>query len=145
MKNISGFGTVVQIRASNTFPIGFPVTQFADDADSLDIPSVQIADKASGLNGDLVAWSKANPIPVTLNIIPNSDDDKNLSILFEANRVSRGKRSANDVITMTVIYPDGSKTIFKEGIITDGMPGRSISNAQRQKTKAYVFAFEGVD
>ncbi|BFI50491.1 phage tail fiber protein [Yersinia pseudotuberculosis] len=31
--DISGFGTIVNIRASKTFPAGFNVTQFADDAE----------------------------------------------------------------------------------------------------------------
>ena len=65
--SIAGFGAQVQVKASNTFPSGFVVSQFADDADPFDIPSIQIADKAMGLNGDLVTWSKANPITITIN------------------------------------------------------------------------------
>src|SRR5574343_1608278 len=108
MNNISGFGLQIQVIASVTFPSGFTLTQFADDADPFDLPSIQIADKAMGLNGDLVVWSKANPIPVTVNVIPGSDDDKNLAILYDANRVGRGKVSARDEITLVGIYPDGS-------------------------------------
>lgn len=142
--DISGFGLQIQVVASVTFPSGFTVSQFADDGDPFDLPSIQIADKAMGLNGDLITWSKANPLPVTLNVIPNSDDDKNLGILFDANRVARGKQSARDVITMTGIYPDGSTITLTPGVITDGMPGNAVASSGRMKSKAYIFAFEGV-
>lgn len=142
MENISGFGLVVQVRASKTFPAGFTITQFADDGDPFDVPSIQVNDKAMGLNGDLIVWSKANPIAVTLNLIPASDDDKNMSILLEANRVGRGKQSAKDVITMTAIYPDGRTLTLTEGVITDGMPASSVASAGRMKSKPYIFAFE---
>jgi len=69
-QNISGFGLRVQIVAKSTFPAGVTITQWADDADWLDLPSMQIADKAMGGNGDLLVWSKANPI--VLNLSNNS-------------------------------------------------------------------------
>jgi hypothetical protein len=142
MDNISGFGLTVNILASNTFPVGLLINQFADDADPFDIPSIQIADKAMGLNGDLIIWSKPNPIVVTLSVIAGSYSDDNLSVLLEANRVGRGKIGARDVITMTGIYPSGIPIILTNGAITDGMPGNSVASAARFKSKSYSFAFE---
>lgn len=143
MTDISGFNTRVTIRASNTFPSGFTVTEFADDADPVDVPSQQIADKAMGLNGHLVSWAKANPIMATLNVIPDSEDDRNLAVLAEANRVGRGKSSAQDIITMTIVYPDGGTRTLSNGIITDAPLSTSVASAGRRKSKAYAFAFEG--
>jgi hypothetical protein len=140
--DVSGFGTQVQLRASNTFPAGFTITELADDADPVDVPSIQIGDKAMGLNGDLVKWSKANPLPVTLNVIPGSEADRNLSILAEANRAGKNKLSARDIITLTVIKPDGSVAIYNEGMITDAMMGDAVASSSRLKTKPYAFAFE---
>lgn len=144
MNDTSVFGLKVQLAASQTFPAGINITQFADDADPFDSPSVQIRDKAMGVNGDLITWSKANPVPVTINVIATSDDDKNLAVLFEANRVGKGKQGARDVISLTVVYPDGRTTSFSQGVITDGMPSDSAASSGRLKTKAYVFAFENV-
>lgn len=144
MADISGFGTVVNVLASNTFPSGVTFTQFADDGDSLDIPSIQIADKAMGVNGDLVTWSKANPLVVTINLIPNGDDDKNMAVIAEANRVGKGKQSARDVITMVVNYPDGRIATYTAGKLTDAMPGNAVASSGRYKTKPYSFAFENV-
>jgi len=104
MENISGFGLVVSILASNSFPVGLLISDFADDSDPFDFPVLQIGDSGMGLNGDLVVWQKPNPIKVTLNVIPGSFSDINLAILLEANRTGKNKSSARDVITMTGIY-----------------------------------------
>jgi tail fiber protein gp32 len=140
--DVSGFGSQVQVKASNTYPQGFVISQFADDADPFDIPSMQIADKAMGLNGDLIVWSKANPLMITINVVPNSEDDVNLSVLLEANRVGKGKTPARDEITIVAAYPNEGTLTLTGGIITDGAPGNSIASAGRLKSKAYQFAFE---
>lgn len=145
MNDISAFGLRVQLTASQTFPSGISLTQFADDADPFDSPSMQIRDKAMGINGDLIAWSKATPIPLTLNMVPNSDDDKNLAVLFDANRVGKGKQGARDVISITAIYPDGRTASFTQGVITDGMAANSAASSGRLKSKPYAFAFENVN
>ncbi len=145
MQDISAFGIRVQVIASETFPSGISITQFADDADPFDAPSMQIRDKAMGVNGDLISWSKANPIPVTLNVVPGGEDDLNLSVLFEANRVGKGKFGARDVISIVALYPDGSVAAFSQGVITDGQPANSAQSSGRLKSKAYAFAFENVN
>lgn len=142
MNNISGFGLIVNVMGSNTFPVGFPVTQFADDSDPFDIPSVKIADTSMGLNGDLIVWANANPIKITMSLIPGSDDDILMGILFEANRVGRGKIGARDIISLQGIYPDGRVIALFQGAITDGMPGNSVSSSGRLKTKVYGFSFQ---
>ena len=142
--DISGFMVEARIIASVTFPSGFSVTEFADDADPFDIGSQQIADSAMSLNGDLVTWSTANPIPLTVNVIPGSDDDRNMAVLLEANRVGQGKTSARDVITWvaTLPGPDARTLTLTNGRITDGMVGNGIASSGRFKTKPYIFVFE---
>jgi len=146
MQNVSGFGFVATVKASKTFPNGFPLTMFADDADPFDVPSMQIADKGMGVNGDMVHWSKANPINISFNIIPGSGDDENLRVLFEANRPGKGKVIASDEISISVIYPgDGARSYnLVKGILTDGMPTNGVQQSQRQKSKTYNFSFENV-
>lgn len=142
--NISGFGTGIILIASRTFPVGINLTQFADDSDPLDGPSIQIADKSMGLNGDPLYWSKATIIPVTINVIPDSDDDINLAILADANTVARGKNIARDIITLVISFPNSKVTTLRNGALTDVMPFTSIASAGRSKTKGYVFGFGGV-
>jgi hypothetical protein len=140
--DIPSFGTVVNIVASKTYPVGITVTQFADDADSIAFGALKIANTEMGANGDLLRYSKPTPIPVTLNVIPSSIDDENLSELIDANRVGKGKIGASDQITMTVIYPDGSRVTLTGGAITDGEVGKTATSAGRLKTKSYSFMFE---
>ena len=140
--DISGFGLKATLIASVTFPAGFVISQFADDADPFDLPQIQIGDKAMGLNGDLITWSKANPLILNMNVIPAGDDDKNLAVLAEANRVGKGKQGARDVVTITGIYPDGRTITFSGGKITDAPIGSSVASAGRLKSKTYAFAFE---
>jgi hypothetical protein len=142
MNNISGYGFRINLIASNTYPVGINLTQFADDADPFDAPSLQIADKAMGINGDLIVWSKANPINITLNLIAGGQDDILAGILLEANRVGRGKIGARDIITMSGVYPDGRIVVLTNGVITDGIPLNSIASAGRLKSKSYAFSFE---
>lgn len=142
MYDVSGFGLRVQMSASVTYPSGVTISAFADDADPFDTPSIQIADKAMGINGDLIIFAKAAPLAVTINVIPGSEDARALDALAEANRVGKGKNRAGDVITMTAIYPDGRTLTMTGGAITDAMPGDSVASAGRLKSKAYIFAFE---
>ncbi|QRE00525.1 hypothetical protein [Burkholderia phage BCSR129] len=142
MQNISAFGFKVTLIASVTFPAGIQLTAWADDTDPFDVPSVQIADKNNNVNGEMVHWSKSNPIPLTLNMIPGSPDDRNLEVLYEANRVGKGKTSARDVIQISVSYPDGRVMNYINGIMTDGVPGNGVSNQGKLKSKSYNLAFE---
>lgn len=141
-EDISGFGIVLTVVASNTFPVGFNVSQFADDADPMDLPAITINDAAMGVNGDLITWSKAVPLKMTIGVIAGSDDDQNLAALLEANRTGRGKVSARDDITITAVYPSGNTLTLAQGKILEGMPGSSVASAGRLKTKTYGFAFE---
>ena len=141
-QDIAGFGLRVQVVAVPRFPLGFTVTEFADDADPFDLPEIQIADTAMTLNGDLVSWATPVPINLTLNVIPGSEDDDNLAALFEANRVGLGKISTSDLITMVGTYPNGDFITLINGRIVNGVPGSSVSSAGRLKSKNYEFQFE---
>lgn len=142
MQDVSAIGFTLILRASETFPNGFTISEVADDADPFDIPAVEIASTAMNVNGDMVTWSSPTPMTPTINVIPASESDKNLSILWDANRAARGKRHARDVITLVASYPDGSTKTFSEGKMTSGMPGGSVASGGRIKSNAYVFAFQ---
>lgn len=143
-QEIAGFGTIVTLVASTTFPTALPLSQFSDDADSLDMPSIEIAQVAMGMNGNLVSWPHAVPVPVTISLIPGSDDDENMQALAQANRVGTNKNSANDIININVVYPSGKQISFKGGKLTNAPIGNSIAANGRLKTKVYSFMFESV-
>ena len=143
MENISATGLEVTLRASQTFPQGFTVTAFADDADPLDGPNVDIGDSAMGVNGDLIVWNTPVPLEITLNVLPGTEDDRNLELLAEANRMAKGKISARDNITMTFRYPvAGKRCTLVNGHIRSIPPVYSAAGAGRIKSRAYTFRFE---
>lgn len=144
MQDISGFGLRAIIFADITFPNGLTITQFADDADPLDSPAITLAEAAMGLNGDMVTWSKPNTIPAVIAVVPNSDDDINLGILADANRVARGKRGTKDIIDIQFIYPDGTSVSKTRGVIVTATLGFPVASSGRMKSKVYGFMFEDI-
>lgn len=144
MDYISAAGFFITLVADKTFPAGIILRKFADDSDPFDFPDITVAEYGIGLNGDMVVWQKAVPLPIDLNVLPNTDEEKNLSVLLEANRQKKGKNSAKDVITITANYPDGTVKTLQSGAILVGSPMQSIASNGRMKTKHYGFVFENV-
>lgn len=142
MADVSGTGIELTVIAAPTFPTGIKISAFADDADPLDVPELQIAEWAMGVNGDLVIWRTPKPIEITLNVIPDSDEDKNLAILFDSNRVAKNKLSVKDIVTLVAKYPDGTTKMLSNGAIVSGMPMNGISSNGKTKSKPYKFVFE---
>lgn len=142
MFDVSGTGFSLTIKFSNTFPQGIQITAFADDADPWDAPALDIATPSMNVNGDLISFSAPQALTRTINVIPGSEDDNNLSIAFEANRVGKGKRSARDIVTIVANWPDGSTETLSNGKMTNGMSGKSLASAGRIKSRSYAFAFQ---
>ncbi|CDH07550.1 hypothetical protein KKJ22_16020 [Xenorhabdus bovienii] len=145
MNDVSATGLSLVIQATKTFPSGIQITQFADDADPLDLPAVDIAQTGMDINGNLTVWSTPTPQTVTMNVLAGSEEDENLSILLEANTAKRGRRHAGDVITLVASYGDGSTTTARNGKITNGSRGNSAASAGRLKSKQYTFVFQDFD
>ncbi len=144
MEDISVFGITAQIVASVTFPNGFTVTEFADDADPLDSPDLEVAETAMGPNGDGIVWSRPQMIEISLNVIPQSPADINLDALLSANRVAKGKSGARDMCSIVWVYPSGMKVTASSGKLVSGPIVPSGTAGGRMKTKRYVFRFEQV-
>ena len=144
MHNVSATGIKMRLVASLTFPAGFDITQFADDGDPLNSENLTIAETAAALNGDLVAWGKPNVIPLTVAVLPDTDEDRNLSILWNVNRVGKNKVAVQDIITLVVTYPNGDQKILSNGVMISGPALNSGSSEGRLKTKEYEFSFESI-
>lgn len=141
--NISGFGTVSTIVASNTFPLPAPLTFYADDVDGLDFAERQIADTKNGPNGQMVSWSVSNAIEISVSPIVGSPDDILLATIYNANATGPNKTSARDVIEMTVLSPDLLSSIgLTDGVMISATAGKGLSSSGRQKTRTYKFRFE---
>lgn len=144
-QNISGYGLSISLIASNTFPIGFLITDLVEDTDPFDIPELTIGEAKGTPNGKVVFWANCNPMTVNISVIPNSYSDIQLAILFENNRPGENKVSNYDSITLSAIYPNnpGSTLILSDGFILSGAPSTGMAGSGRQKSKTYGFAFGG--
>lgn len=144
--NISLFGFSVRIVASRTFPEGFTITAWADDQPPVDSQNIETAGYGMGPNGDMVVWQKPAALVANYSVVPNSTDDKNLSILHEANRISKAKGIAPmDVITATAVYQDGRVVTLSQGIISSGPAAPAGTQEGRLSSRTFGFVFEDRD
>ena len=139
--NVSAFGTSCTIVSTVTFPSGFNVSDFADDVDPIQVGNLTIRTRQMLMDGSIHTRLSANPIEVTLAVIPGSPSDKNLQVLFNASRVRQKLLPIPDFIGMMISYPDGVTSALIDGSIISGPPVRSVSMSGRIKTNQYGFVF----
>lgn len=140
--DVSAMGLKVLIKAAPSFPVGIEVTHFADDGDSLNISEITTMESGMGVNGDLVVWRVATPCEVELNVIPGTDECKDLETLFNLNMTQNNRVSSKDVISMVITHPDGHQSVLSNGYIVGGKPVQDYSSAGRANSRAFRFVFE---
>ena len=140
--DISAMGLKVLIKADPSFPVGIEVTHFADDGDSLNISEITTMESGMGVNGDLVVWRVATPCEVELNVIPGTDECKDLETLFNLNMTQNNRVSSKDIISMVITHPDGHQSVLSNGYITAGKPVQDYSSAGRANSRSFRFVFE---
>ena len=140
--DVSAMGLKVLIKAVPSFPVGIEVTHFADDGESLAVSDLQTMESGMGVNGDLVVWRVATPCETELNVIPGTDECKDLETLFNLNMTQKNRASSKDVITMIVSHPNGKQTILSNGYIIGGKPVQDYSSAGRANSRSFRFVFE---
>lgn len=141
MQNIGTFGLSAYLIASETAPIGFLINRFADDADSIAVREVETGQAITDLNGKVIRWTVANPLQVSIAVLPNSPDDDVLAVIYNANRVTRVTKAANDSINMVVRFPNGGIRTFVQGRILSGPASMTASADGRMRGNVYTFAF----
>ena len=142
MTDVSHLGTVVTISASNTTggaPV--PMSAFPKDTDPVSVPNQTIGSLEVGTNGDIISWSEATPGELTLAVIPGTRDHAFLHLLFQQNKAEKGKRSANDIISLTRIMPNGAILAAEQGKLVEGPPSMSQASSGRVNTVSYRFMF----
>ena len=141
MINATGHGLIVRLKASQSFTDGVTLTAFADDKDPFKLSDITVNEFTMGMNGDAVAFGKAGGIPLSMALIENTEDDKKMQMILEANRIAKNKNSVQDVIEITAIFPDGTKTTYKDGVLLTGTSGVSVTQNGRRETHNYTFMF----
>lgn len=145
MQDVSSVGIALRLTASITFPNGIDLTAFPEDGDIGATGNIDISGNASGVNGDLITWKTVNGIETNVPIIPNTEDEVNLDMLFEANRAAKNKKPKHDIIQIVATNPvTGVTKTYKNGVIKNGLPGYQYGGDGRIKNKTYGFVFEDV-
>lgn len=141
MNQIGTFGLFAYLIASKTMPIGFPIKAFADDADSIQVHEAENGQAILDLNGKVIRWTVANPLVISIAVMPNTVEDDILAVIYNANRVSKTSKSVNDSINLMVKYPNGGIRTFVQGRIVAGPSAYTATAEGRMVGNIYTFAF----
>jgi hypothetical protein len=140
MIDISGYGTGITVTALQSFPYGFTVSEFADDKDPLVCEPMETNAWEMLYDGSLFAFTKADPIKVSLSVIPGSDDDINLKIILQGSLSSAGILPLPNTTSMVLNYPNGL-VMLSNGTIYRGPVADTIQASGRKAGNTYDFAF----
>ena len=140
MIDISGFGTGITIVALQAFPEGFSVSEFSDDKDPLVCEATETNAWDMLYDGSLYFYTKADPIKLSLSVIPGGNDDTNLKILLQGSLSSSGILPLPRTTSMILNYPSGF-VMLSNGTIYRGPVGDSIQASGRKSGNTYDFVF----
>lgn len=140
MIDISGNGLSITVLALQSFPMGFSLSEFADDVDPLTVEVIEPFGFELLFDGDMFAFDKANVVKISVSVIAGSDDDINLKLLLQSKKGSKSILPIPDLTTMIVSYPSG-RVILTKGTIFSGPLADSIEASGRKKGNTYTFVF----
>jgi len=141
MIDVSGSGTSITIVALQSFPMGFTLSQFADDVDPLVAEDVETTGFEMLYDGSILLFDKAVPIKLTIGVIAGSHDDINLKILLQARKSSTSLLPFPDTTSLVISYPDGARIILSSGAIISGQLLDGLQSAGRKKGNSFTFVF----
>ena len=141
MIDISGFGARITILAIQSFPVGFVLSQFADDQEPLAIEDIEATGHEMLMDGSIFIFDKAVPVKIMVAVIPGSSDDINLKILLQARKGAASILPLPDITSMVISCPDGGKALFTNGSIIKGPLADTIQQSGRKKGNVYTFIF----
>jgi hypothetical protein len=141
MIDISSFGSSVAIISTQSFPMGFSLTQFADDEDPLTVEEVEVSGYEKLYDGNIFIFDKTSPILMSVAVMPNTDDDINMKILMQMRKSSPQLLPLPDTVSAVITYGDGGRVILSNGGVLTGSLADSLSKDGRKKGNLYHFVF----
>ena len=88
--DVSALGFKILVQDSKIFERGFPISRTADGTDPFGFNTVTLGEATVDANGHIVYAATPNPTEITLNLLTNSEEDNNMSLLFESHRPRPG-------------------------------------------------------
>lgn len=130
------------------------ITQFSDEGTPFECPDIDVSTNAKNLNGQMISSRTPSVYPVSITVIPGSEEDLFLQRRLAEAAIQPGKVTSIgelEVSSLIVSIPainesgEGSSAIdytFKNGRLKSGPMGPSSSAEGRMSARTYTFEFE---
>lgn len=140
MIDIGAYGLSINVVALQSFPMGFSLSEFADDADPLVVEETEPFGYELLFDGDIFSFDKASVIKLSVTVIAGSEDDTNLRLLLQSKKGSKSILPVPDMTTMVITYPTGHVILTKGTIISGPLADSSRADGRKHGNK-YTFVF----
>lgn len=139
--DITAIGSKITVMSA-ALPAGKTFTNAPDSDSFFTIDAVDIAQVEVGLNCHKISWALPNKLRITVSLIPNSEDDKDMQKMFWYDR-PQGMAANIDSVQIS-IAETGKDTpeIYGDFTLVSGSPANTAESNGRFSNKQYVF--EGV-
>ena len=130
------------------------ITKFSDEGTPFECPDVDVSTNAKNLNGQMISSRTPSIYPVSITVIPGSEEDMFLQRRLADAAIQPGNVKSIDelaVSSLIVSTPaidesgEGSHAIdytFTNGRLKSGPMGPSTSAEGRMSARTYTFEFE---
>ena len=130
------------------------ITQFSDEGTPFECPDIDVSTNAKNLNGQMVSSRTPSVYPVSITVIPGSEEDMFLQRRLAEAAIQPGNVTSIAelaISSLIVSFPaidesgEGSHAIdytFTNGRLKGGPMGPSSSAEGRMSARTYTFEFE---
>jgi len=145
MKDISTVGASIEFSGG----LNETINEFSDEGTPFEAPDVEVSDNQKNLNGEMISSRKPAVYPLSVTVIPGSQNDKNLTAFLAKCSLMPGAGAGvgGMKVDCTLTIPDIDGGGFRNykygnGRIKSGPTGPSSSAEGRQSARTFTFEFE---
>jgi hypothetical protein len=137
----------VSFAGSSVTVAGIKVTDFMDDANTVEFQDVDVSSVGVNCNGSMIRNAKPNVIMMSITVIPGSKSDDQLYSLWKQYRVQgQYNRRWEDSLSASVSIGSGrGSRSFSNGTMVGGPGGPSSNGEGKMQGRTYTFAFVTVN
>lgn len=139
MVDISTSGITLAVAFATGGTVLIQPSELSAERDPVSIGQIQSVIPKFSMDGDLVPTQRMASLRIAIYLIPGSKSDLKMSENLYAGW-DEGVEKAR-VASLLISYPSGKKDLLKDGFVTSGAFGPSISRDGRFVGGEYVFEF----
>lgn len=154
MFDISAVGAEVVIKTGSG---EIRITHFSDEGTPFEAPDADFSNNQKNMNGDMISSRSPSVFPVSVTVIPNTEEDVQLTRFAQKNALQPHNNvgiSSIEVLSIQLIVPalggPGSdaadiKYTWTNGRLKSGPTGPSTSAEGRLAARTFTFEMESFD